>query len=70
MQLHHFAIAYLCLYPYTNKLFMRKSRVPAIESCACISSAELIGGLYEDLQSSQFLPLASQIHDTTKVTRK
>ena len=57
-QPHHFAIDYLCLYPYTKKPFMRKScvylfiilflrlfmqaSVLSIESCAHMPSEELV----------------------------
>ena len=30
MQPHYFAVAYLCLYPYTKKLYMRKLHVPVL----------------------------------------
>ena len=71
MQPCHNAIAFLCLYPYTKKLFMGKSHVfQAIQSCAYLPSARLVGGSHGDLRSCQVLPLASQIRDTTRVTHK
>ena len=63
----------VCLHPYTKKLFMRISCVPAIESCMCLyflcrTCKEAHN--YGDSPSSQFLPLSSQIRDTTRVTSK
>ena len=36
IQPRHFAIAYLCLYPYTKKLFMGKSRMFQLSSLVLI----------------------------------
>ena len=41
-QPHHFAITDLCLYPYTRKLFIRKSHAPDINSCVCIPCEEFL----------------------------
>ena len=73
-QPHHFAIAYLCLYLYTKKLFMRKSHVPGIDSCVCIPSKELIRRLVWRLMKCSnechILSLKSQIRNTARITHK
>ena len=61
MQPHHFAIAYLRLYPYSKKLFMGKSCVVQLSSLALIFVLwDCKGGSYGDSWSSRFLPLASR----------
>ena len=51
---------------------MSKSHVPAIKSCACISSAELVRRFHMEICEvhSQIPPLVSQIYDTTRATCK
>ena len=75
-QPRHFAITYLCLYPYTKKPFMRKSRVyllfilflqlfmqasvPSIESCAHMPSEELVKRFV--WRSSKYSPFNRECH--------